>query len=161
MLFRQIERRKSPLTENLILRASPNLLCICVDADGSDYFYRMYHCLTETPIVSHELGYLILEADNVFGRVRCPQAAVADRSFRDRSTRAENFVPEERNLPMCEHDLTNRRGEKGTFVVHVQYRQNATWQGTVVWADKNKSQQFRSALELMKLIDSALDESEA
>ena len=62
---------------------------------------------------------------------------------------------------MCEHDLTNRRGEKGTFVVHVQYRQNATWQGTVVWADKNKSQQFRSALELMKLIDSALDEGEA
>ncbi|MBR5519561.1 MAG: hypothetical protein IKU55_02470 [Clostridia bacterium] len=62
---------------------------------------------------------------------------------------------------MCEHDLTNCRGEKGTFVVHVQYRQNATWQGTVVWADKNKTQRFRSALELMKLIDSALDQNEA
>ena len=149
------------MRENLVLRASPNLLCICVDAEGGEYSYRMYHCLTETPVVSNELGCLILAADDVFGRARCPQASVAARNFRERAGGSADSTATERNLPMCEHDLTNHRGEKGTFVVHVQYRQNATWQGTVVWADKNKSQQFRSALELMKLIDSALDESEA
>ena len=46
---------------------------------------------------------------------------------------------------------------KANFVVHVQFRQNATWQGTVQWLDKNKIQQFRSALELLKLMDEALD----
>lgn len=45
----------------------------------------------------------------------------------------------------------------GTFVVHVQYYENATWQGEVVWAEKNKTEKFRSALELLKLIDSALE----
>lgn len=49
---------------------------------------------------------------------------------------------------------------KGTFIVHVRYRQNATWQGDVIWAEKNERQGFRSALELLKLIDSALDGEE-
>lgn len=39
-------------------------------------------------------------------------------------------------------------------------RQNATWQGSVTWVDKKEKQQFRSALELLKLIESALDEEE-
>ena len=42
----------------------------------------------------------------------------------------------------------------------VRYRQNATWQGDVIWAEKNERQSFRSALELLKLIDSALDSKE-
>lgn len=149
------------MPDNLILRASPNLFCICADYDGDAFVYRLYHCLTDTPIVSGELGYLFLRVDDAFGRTRCPQAAVSERSFREYSAEPTQPTNEERTLPMCEHDLTNCRGEKGTFVVHVQYRQNATWQGTVVWADKNKTQRFRSALELMKLIDSALDQNEA
>ena len=56
---------------------------------------------------------------------------------------------------------TPKKGDKGTFVVQVQYRQHATWQGKVLWAEKNETKQFRSALELLKLIDSALDESSA
>ncbi|HIT64097.1 MAG TPA: hypothetical protein IAC37_06550 [Candidatus Ventrimonas merdavium] len=51
-------------------------------------------------------------------------------------------------------------GELVTFVVHVNYRQNATWQGEVVWADTKQRCRFRSALELLKLIDGALDEAE-
>ena len=43
-------------------------------------------------------------------------------------------------------------------MVQIQYRQHATWQGKVLWAEKNETKQFRSALELLKLIDSALDE---
>ncbi|NLT15162.1 MAG: hypothetical protein GXY05_12550 [Clostridiales bacterium] len=60
---------------------------------------------------------------------------------------------------MKEEDISRKHGDKGTFVVHVQSRQNATWQGKVTWAEKNQSQNFRSALELLKLIDCALDEN--
>ena len=47
-----------------------------------------------------------------------------------------------------------------TFLLTIYNRQNATWQGTVTWVDRNEKQQFRSALELIKLIESALDEAE-
>lgn len=50
--------------------------------------------------------------------------------------------------------------KRGTFLLNIYNRQNATWQGTVTWVDKNEKQRFRSALELIKLIESALDEAE-
>lgn len=46
--------------------------------------------------------------------------------------------------------------QKETFVVQVLHTQNATWQGTVTWAGTGKTETFRSALELIRLMDSAL-----
>ena len=60
---------------------------------------------------------------------------------------------------MAGNMINELKGESATFIVKVQYRQNSTWQGTVIWTEKNKKQAFRSALELLKLIDGALDES--
>ena len=54
-------------------------------------------------------------------------------------------------------EMKTHAGDIATFVVHVQYRQNATWQGKIVWAEKNKEIGFRSALELLKLIDTAIE----
>lgn len=51
--------------------------------------------------------------------------------------------------------------KKGTrFIVDVMCRENATWQGEILWVDQNKQCSFRSALEMLKLIDGALDEEE-
>ena len=52
------------------------------------------------------------------------------------------------------------RRRRGTFLLNIYDRQNSTWQGSISWVDKNEKQQFRSALELIKLIESALDEAE-
>jgi hypothetical protein len=46
--------------------------------------------------------------------------------------------------------------KKETFIVKVEYCQNETWQGLVIWAEENKTVRFRSALELMKLMDEAM-----
>ena len=43
-----------------------------------------------------------------------------------------------------------------TYIVQVQEIRNATWQGTVTWAEGRRKEMFRSALELLKLIDSSL-----
>ena len=43
-----------------------------------------------------------------------------------------------------------------TFWISVLFRQNASWQGTVLWADRDMESQFRSALELISLLDNAL-----
>lgn len=45
-----------------------------------------------------------------------------------------------------------------TFVIKVLSGHNATWQGTVTNVDSQKEQDYRSALELIKLIDSGLSE---
>ncbi len=46
---------------------------------------------------------------------------------------------------------------KGTFIVKVINNQNSTWQGTITWVEEQKTENFRSALEMIKLIDGALD----
>jgi len=44
---------------------------------------------------------------------------------------------------------------KPTFLVNIQFQQNATWQGTITWTEKNLTQRFRSTLEMIKLMDDA------
>jgi len=51
-------------------------------------------------------------------------------------------------------------GSKCTFEIMVRYRQNATWQGQIHWLEKNQHQNFRSVLEMLKLMDEALTEGE-
>lgn len=48
-----------------------------------------------------------------------------------------------------------RTQDRGTFLVKIMYRQNHSWQGEVIWAETNEHRYFRSALELLKLIDTA------
>ena len=51
------------------------------------------------------------------------------------------------------------RKNKGTFIVKVEDCQRGTWQGKVVWADHETTEYFRSALELLQLVDEALNAS--
>lgn len=43
-----------------------------------------------------------------------------------------------------------------SFVIEVKSQENSTWQGTITWVEGKKKENFRSALELMRLIDSTL-----
>lgn len=60
---------------------------------------------------------------------------------------------------MAEETFRPEKGGKATFTIQVQFRQNATWQGTLAWMENKKVQQFRSVLEMVKLMDKALVES--
>ncbi|HBU13020.1 MAG TPA: hypothetical protein DEB31_09965 [Clostridiales bacterium] len=51
-------------------------------------------------------------------------------------------------------DADELKDKTPTFVVTVQYRQNASWQGTVKWLEGEKEARFESALEFIKLVDS-------
>ena len=50
-------------------------------------------------------------------------------------------------------------GELATFSVRILFRQNASWQGSVTWLDESREESFRSVLELILLMDSAITES--
>ncbi len=46
---------------------------------------------------------------------------------------------------------------KGTFIVKIMNTQNSTWQGNLTWVEEQKTQNFRSALEMIKMIDGVLE----
>lgn len=48
------------------------------------------------------------------------------------------------------------KGGIATFIIDVKHTRNATWQGTITWAESGEEQNFRSVLELVKLMDSAV-----
>lgn len=53
--------------------------------------------------------------------------------------------------------MKNGSEQSNTFVVKILNQQNGTWQGSVTWTEEQKVQNFRSALELLKLIGGALE----
>lgn len=148
-----------PVSTGLI--HAPGIFSICVDSSRpSGFTGRLYHCYSSEAVIISEPACLFLVMDKVFDSIGYPQASTQARQFNAKHKAAEKARGGVSKL-MKEEDISNKRGDKGTFVVHVQSRQNATWQGRVTWAERNQSQNFRSALELLKLIDSALDENSA
>jgi hypothetical protein len=43
-----------------------------------------------------------------------------------------------------------------TFVIEILFRQNATWQGRITWIDGREAVYFRSMMEMLGLMESAL-----
>lgn len=41
-----------------------------------------------------------------------------------------------------------------SFVVEIKSKENHTWQGSIIWVEGQKKENFRSALELLRLMDS-------
>ena len=54
--------------------------------------------------------------------------------------------------------LSNRcSSQLATFRIRILFRQNASWQGSVSWIEGNQEEYFRSVLELIVLMDDALN----
>ena len=138
-----------------------NLICIGVDkVTGRDYSGRIWHQYRTGPIHFSTSMELIQEMDELYDRWDFPQRSTQVRHFGNEEPKTLVLEREEDTAYMDEARIKDRAGDIGTFIVRVKYRQNATWQGEVVWAEKQERKYFRSALELLKLIDSALEETE-
>ena len=140
-----------------IYDGAPNLVSVCIDRKTeNDISGRMCHFYCREPIPFRSAGELLIQMDQFFDALNFPQAAMAGRHFRPSRTSQIN-----RETDKCQRveDMEQYKGEIATFVVHVQYRQNATWQGKVIWANEQRECNFRSALELIKLMDNAMDAS--
>lgn len=137
--------------------AAPNLINICVDRiQDQDIAGRIYHVCADEPVHFSSAGNMMIQIDTLCDRMGYPQAAVVARSFKGRSHAEKKKEGGAANMRKPE-EILKQNGEEATFVLHIKYRQNATWQGSVTWAEENVRRDFRSALELLKLIDSALD----
>lgn len=43
-----------------------------------------------------------------------------------------------------------------SFVIEIKSQENHSWQGTITWVEGKKKENFRSALEMIRLMDSTL-----
>lgn len=57
---------------------------------------------------------------------------------------------------------TGKKGQDkaNTFIVNVRYRRNGTWQGTLSWMNGKKATEFRSALEMLRLMEETMEAPE-
>lgn len=53
--------------------------------------------------------------------------------------------------------MNKRTGTSNTFIVKVSHCQSGTWQGRITWADEDRTQYFRSALEMLRIMDKAVN----
>ena len=139
--------------------SAPNLVSICVDEDRAGRMRgRFYDRFSAEAEIFTDLDSLLIRLDRLMDRINYPQSSTQNRCFFDTEKKIETKGVERMRTT---DDILSQVGDKATFVVNIQYRQNATWQGKVFWAETGKSRNFRSALELLKLIDGALDEGES
>lgn len=54
-----------------------------------------------------------------------------------------------------------KENNTGTFIVKIINQQNSTWQGSLTWVEEQKTEYFRSALELIKMMDEAVGTNSA
>ena len=145
--------------------AAPNLICICIDecADG-DYSGRIYHKYSREEIPFQKSGSMIAILDRFFDQINYPQASTRYRSFK-KLKKGENPNPVKKQPApkpaVTAQEVLDHQGKEATFILHVQYRQNSTWQGNLVWAEEEMEENFCSVLELLKLLDSALCKNES
>lgn len=93
------------------------------------------------------LTQLLFLIESLQDNLQYPQKGMEIRSFKSDTEIA--YQPPPGKPPSGE--------AKATFKLHLLFRQNASWQGSVTWVEKGVEAQFRSALELVTLMDSVLD----
>lgn len=49
------------------------------------------------------------------------------------------------------------KGTSQSFVIEVKSQENHSWQGTITWVEGKRKEHFRSALEMIRLMDSTLN----
>lgn len=92
------------------------------------------------------LSQLLLRTEGLLERAGGVQAFTTPRIFA--------LAKPLEDAPCDAGELT--RGNAATFEMRVLFRQHASWQGELLWLEKNTWQNFRSVLELITLMDSAL-----
>ena len=119
---------------------------ICIDSyDHLTFSGRLYNPYLRSAVPFHTLMEMLLALDKLLDEMQFPQSFVTKRQF----------SPVETDLVM--HDNTHdHKGKLATFAVRILFRQNASWQGSVTWNETGRSESFRSALELLFLLHSAL-----
>lgn len=120
---------------------------ICIDSyDHKILTGRIFNSYYEDCVPFESTIEFLLNMESILEEMNWPQSFSSKRSFKKSEDKAPSTVS-------AEHI---KEGKVATFHLRVLFRQNASWQGSVFWCEKNQGESFRSVLELLTLMDSAL-----
>lgn len=162
--LKRIEARKMSDSKQMLF--ARNLICVCIDDNqDADYQGLIYHQYADEPIRFNGIASMILEMENLFDEWDFPQRGLAERKFDKKKENHKRSVPETEDDKLKieiisdthgVRNVQNKKGKLGTFVIQVVFRQDASWQGHVIYQEDNEMLDFNSALELIKIIDRAV-----
>lgn len=120
---------------------------ICVDKyENRILSGRLYNSYYKTGINFGSTMELLRSLEGMLEEMNCPQSFSSKRLFRPIGEKTVFEASTE----------TENKGKLATFSLRILFRQNASWQGSVVWSEGKQEESYRSVLELLLLIDSAL-----
>lgn len=126
-----------------------NLVCLCVDEKIEQGLQgRLYHGYHDGEIPFHTVLEVLETLENACDMAHYPQANVYIRQF-VKTRESENEQAERR---ISNEQLLEYRGKAATFLIAVESRENASWQGDIFWIEENKIQTFQSEMELIASI---------
>ena len=101
---------------------------------------------------------LVIELERFYDAIGYPQAATKTRKFMERKG---GRIPAKEHMAVISdgQDLIQLRGNLATFLVGVTSRQNASWQGDVIWMEQKIRKHFCSDMDLMVFVDEAVKKS--
>lgn len=126
-------------------------IIVCVDSYEHEVPKgRFYNPFLSEGRSFQSLTEFILEMEQTLDSMDYPKAYTTTRTFA--TPPAKSIGPP---------DTSYEEGELATFALRILFRQNASWQGSIIWLDQKQEQSFRSVLELILLFDNALTQNQA
>lgn len=127
-----------------------NRTLVCVDSyDQGVPHGRFYNSYAEMEVFESMSQFLLKMEESLNDRQK-PQSYTISRTFSQVLEAMEGRLPQSQA----------RRGRWATFEVTILFRQHTSWQGVVRWQEGRMEQSFRSVLELIRLMDSAMRRTE-
>ena len=137
-------------------KSFPNMVMVCVDGvENEDIYGRYFHRYKKEETFFPDSATLVIEMERFYDAIGYPQAATKTRKFMERE---REKVPAKEHMTVIyeSQTLMQFRGKLATFLVGVTSRQNASWQGDVVWMEQKIRKHFCSDMELMVFVDEAV-----
>ena len=129
-----------------ILASECQYTLVCVDSyKDREFSGRLYHPLRPEGVLFTNVVDMVSTLEGLMEEPDVPRPMSSPRSF---GTREIVYHPCERSAP--------RSGNFATFQLRIMYQYHASWQGSILWMDENRTEAFRSTMELLLLMDSAL-----
>lgn len=139
-----------------IEKSLPNMVMVCVDGvENGDIYGRYFHRYKKEETFFPDSATLVIEMERFYDAIGYPQAATKTRKFMERKG---GRIPAKEHMAVISDSQTlmQFRGKLATFLVGVTSRQNASWQGQVVWMEQKIRKHFCSDMDLMVFVDEAV-----
>ena len=125
-------------------------ITVCVDSYDNGVFRGRFYNACHNAGTFDSLSQFLVKTEALLEMIQSPQAYTTHRTFSALL----------RPVADAQHPPFFRRGVQATFELKILFRQHSSWQGMIKWKDRGTEQYFRSVLELVFLVDSALRDTE-